>query len=265
MSVLMGRARCISLWSMAVEPGIHFSEAATPPGMRIYAVGDIHGRYDLLTEMHRRIMAEILRDRPDDWRIIYLGDYIDRGPASRQVLNFLSGSIATEPRVMAIAGNHDIGFLAFLDQPQASGIFANYGGDATARSYGVDIDFSSREGLMRGHAELVKAVPEEHKHLLHTLKLSVTLGDFFFSHAGIRPGVPLEEQSSGDLVWIRECFRDYRELHPKLIVHGHTPVPAPEIMPNRVNLDTGAYYTGRLTGMMFEGKQKRLMEVTAGG
>jgi len=241
--------------------GIHFDEAATPAGMRIYAVGDIHGRHDLMAEMHRRIVAEIMDERPADWRIIYLGDYIDRGPASCQVLEFLSRTSEADPRVLCLAGNHDLGFLAFLAQPRPEGLFANNGGDATARSYGVELDFHPREALLRGHAALMKAMPKEHLDFLHGLKLSVSFGDFFFCHAGIRPGVPLDAQTAEDLIWIRERFRHDPTLHPKLVVHGHTPVSEPEVMPNRVNLDTGAWHTGRLTAMMFEGKRKRLLEV----
>ncbi|WP_011579717.1 MULTISPECIES: metallophosphoesterase [Chelativorans] len=241
--------------------GTHFDVAQTPPGMRIYAVGDIHGRHDLMAEMHRRIMAEIIEEKPADWRIIYLGDYVDRGPASRQVLELLSRSIKADSRVMALAGNHDLGFLAFLAQPRAQGLFANNGGDATARSYGVELSFTSREALLRGHAALMEAMPQEHLDCLQGLKLSASFGDFFFCHAGIRPGVPLDAQSAEDLIWIRERFRHDPTLHPKIVVHGHTPMPEPEIMPNRVNLDTGAWYSGRLTAMMFEGSRKRLLEV----
>jgi len=245
---------------MAAE-GIHFDDAETPSGLRIYAVGDIHGRHDLMTEMHRRIMAEIIEEKPADWRIIYLGDYVDRGPASCQVLEFLSRSMEADPRVMALAGNHDLGFLAFLAQPRAQGLFANNGGDATARSYGVDLDFTSRENLLHGHAALMEAIPQEHLDFLQGLKLSASFGDLFFCHAGIRPGVPLNAQDPEDLIWIRERFRHDLTLHPKLVVHGHTPMPEPEIRPNRVNLDTGAWYSGRLTAMMFEGRRKRLLEV----
>ncbi|WEX08465.1 metallophosphoesterase family protein [Chelativorans sp. AA-79] len=245
---------------MAPE-GIRYGDAATPEGMRIYAVGDIHGRHDLMAEMHSRIMAEIIEDRPADWRIVYLGDYVDRGPASRQVLEHLSQSVRNDPRVTALAGNHDLGFLAFLAQPRAEGLFARNGGEATARSYSVEIDFGSSEALSRGHAALMEAIPREHLDFLHGLKLSASFGDFFFCHAGIRPGVPLEAQSAEDLIWIRERFRHDPTLHPKLVVHGHTPMPEPEIMLNRVNLDTGAWSTGRLTAMMFEGKKKRLLEV----
>jgi len=241
--------------------GIHFDEAAAPAGMRIYAVGDIHGRHDLMAEMHRRIMAEIMDERPADWRIIYLGDYVDRGPASCQVLEFLCRTSKADPHVLCLAGNHDLGFLAFLEQPRPEGLFANNGGEATALSYGVKLDLYPPEALMRSHAALKEAIPTEHLDFLRNLKLSISFGDLFFCHAGIRPGVPLDAQAAEDLVWIRERFRHNLTLHPKLVVHGHTPVSEPEIMPNRVNLDTGAWHTGRLTAMMFEEKRKRLLEV----
>lgn len=250
---------------MVAEAGVHFDDAMTPEGMRLYAIGDIHGCHDLMAEMHRRIMAEIMQDRPQDWRIIYMGDYVDRGPASRQVIDFLAHATESDPRVIALAGNHDIGFLSFLSEPRADSMFAAYGGEATARSYGIEIEFHPPEALERGHAALRNAIPEEHMKFLHRLKLSVTFGDFFFSHAGIRPGIPLDAQSPGDLVWIRERFLTHTGLHPKLVVHGHTPAATPELLRSRINLDTGAFRTGRLTGMMFEGRLKRLMEVTRSG
>jgi len=113
---------------MATERGIGLAEAAAPDGMRIYAVGDVHGCYDLLARMHEQIVNEVERDRPDDWRVIYLGDYVDRGPQSRQVLEFLSSAVESDPRVIALAGNHDRGMLSFLRMPRRDSIFAGYGG-----------------------------------------------------------------------------------------------------------------------------------------
>lgn len=249
---------------MRGDGGVHFDDASTPDGMRLYAVGDVHGRHDLLVEMHRRIMAQIVEDRPADWRLIYLGDYVDRGGAESDVLEFLSRVTREEPRVVALAGNHDVGLLDFLDQPGLDGLFVNNGGETTARSYGVEPDFGSHSGLMRSHARLLQAIPEAHLRFLRSLSFSASHGDFFFCHAGIRPGVPLEEQSPQDLVWIRQSFHRHAGLHPKVVVHGHTPVAAAEILPNRVNLDTGAWTSGRLTAMMFEGKRKRLLEVVRG-
>ncbi|MBN7763326.1 serine/threonine protein phosphatase [Nitratireductor aquibiodomus] len=240
--------------------GVSCTEASTPEGMRLYAVGDIHGRHDLLAAMHARLMEEILHDRPADWRIIYLGDYVDRGSNSRGVLEYLANLRESDPRVIALAGNHDVGFLDFLSNPDPFGLFSCHGGFETALSYGVEIDLTSREAMEPGHAALVRAVPQRHRALLATLPYSVSFGDFFFCHAGIRPGVPLEDQTPDDLTWIRRAFHAHEGLHPKLIVHGHTPVRAPEICSNRINLDTGAWHTGRLTALKMEGREKVLIE-----
>lgn len=230
--------------------------------MRIYAIGDIHGRFDLLSRMHHRIMAEINRDKPADWRVIYLGDYVDRGPESKQVLEFLSSESAADPRIIALAGNHDAGMLSFLRRPRPDGLFALYGGDTTARSYGVELKFAPQEELHASAAELQRAIPDKHIEFLRNLPFSASFGDLFFCHAGIRPGVPLEKQKPEDLIWIRNEFHDNLELYPKLIVHGHTPRRAPEIRPNRVNLDTGAVNSGVLSCMRFEDTQKSLIQVS---
>ncbi|GGA74277.1 metallophosphatase [Nitratireductor aestuarii] len=246
---------------MATE-GVTFSDAKAPEGMRIYAIGDIHGRFDLLSQMHERIVAEIERDSPADWRIIYLGDYVDRGPESNQVLEFLSTETAADPRVIALAGNHDAGMLSFLNRPRRDGLFALYGGDTTAQSYGVELRLAPKDKLLASAAELEKAVPEKHIEFLRNLPVSASFGDLFFCHAGVRPGIPLEEQKRDDLLWIRNEFHDHFGLYPKLIVHGHTPRLAPEIRLNRVNLDTGAVKFGVLSCMRFEDTRKDLIQVS---
>lgn len=248
---------------MATERGIGLAEAAAPDGMRIYAVGDVHGCYDLLARMHEQIVNEVERDRPDDWRVIYLGDCVDRGPQSRQVLEFLSSAVESDPRVIALAGNHDRGMLSFLRMPRRDSIFAGYGGDATARSYGVELAYESHEAFVASAARLAEAIPEKHRRFLKGLGWSASFGDLFFCHAGIRPGVPLDRQSREDLIWIRDEFLEYPGLHPKLIVHGHTPHSAPQVLTNRVNLDTGAFRTGILSGMKFEGAGKALVQISA--
>jgi serine/threonine protein phosphatase 1 len=246
---------------VSVPAGIHYLDARAPDGMRLYAVGDIHGRRDLLTAMHAHIMDEILRDRPSDWRIIYVGDYGDRGPDTRGVMEFLSRTCAAEERVIALAGNHDVDFLDFLDELDVDGMFANNGGFETGLSYGVRIDLVSQERAAPGHAALIEAMPGHHLAFLRGLELTATFGDFFFCHAGIRPGVPLDAQEPHDLLWIRGPFHRHTGLYPKVIVHGHTPVGEAEIMPNRVNLDTGAWFSGRLTALAVDGDRKRLLEV----
>lgn len=244
------------------EPGIHFLEASGPDGMRIYAIGDVHGRFDLLEKMHARIAAELAADRPDDWRIIHLGDYVDRGPDSAGVIEFVSTRTRDDPRMLAIAGNHEMKFLAFLANPEQWRQFADFGGEETVQSYGVGIDFTTASGLREGHAALKRAVPPSHMSFLNGLAYSIGFGDFFFCHAGIRPGVPLDEQDTHDLTWIRSEFLDYPHLHPKVIVHGHTPHDEPEVMANRVNVDTLAYRSGVLTALVIDGTDKRFLSVS---
>lgn len=250
------------------EPGINFFEARGPEGMRLYAIGDVHGRLDLLTAMHRRIEGELERKPTADWRVIHLGDYVDRGPDSKGVIDFLIDAQKRDPRHLMLAGNHDLGFLDFLDVPDPDGLFMRYGGIQTALSYGVSLGGSSAwfgradAALRQGHAALVEAVPQNHVEFLRSLAFSVTFGDFFFCHAGIRPGIALESQSPQDLIWIREVFHDHTGLHPKIVVHGHTPVAKPEITGNRVNVDTLAWHSGNLTALVVDGAEKRILTVT---
>jgi serine/threonine protein phosphatase 1 len=252
------------------EAGIHFNEASAPQGMRLYAIGDIHGRLDLLQAMYRHIVAELVVDKPADWRIIYLGDYVDRGPASKGVLDFLIAASARDPRNLMLTGNHDAGFLEFLGRPDPYGLFMTNGGVETALSYGVNLQ---RRGFLRsggralheGHAALAAAVPPAHLDLLRSLPLSLQFGDFFFCHAGIRPDIPLADQLPFDLIWIRGEFHAHAGLYPKVIVHGHTPVAEADVRANRVNVDTGAYYTGRLSALAVDGASKRVLTVTKTG
>lgn len=241
--------------------GIHFLDARGPQGMRIHAIGDVHGRLDLLEEMHRQIAAG-LDERPvDDWRVIHLGDYVDRGPDSRGVLDFLIAARERDPRHVVLAGNHDVGFLDFLATPGAESLFARFGGADTARSYGVELSFDMPEALEKGWARLLRAVPGRHQEFLQSLPFSISFGDFYFCHAGIRPGTALDRQAVQDLIWVRNVFLDYPGLHEKVVVHGHTPASEPEMMANRVNVDTGAYRSGVLTALLIEGGEKRIMQV----
>lgn len=238
--------------------GVSFAEASAPDGMRLYAIGDVHGRADLLKRIHDRIDRELARDNPADWRVIHLGDYVDRGSDSCGVLDFLLARMAADKRHMALMGNHDERFAMFLRDISEWANFMNFGGRETAQSYGVDLLGHPDEAA--AHLAFQAAVPDSHLAFLDALPYSADFGDFFFCHAGIRPGVPLAEQKPEDLVWIRKEFHRHEALHPKVIVHGHTPVGAPDILANRVNLDTLAYDSGILTAMVFEGREKRLIQ-----
>jgi serine/threonine protein phosphatase 1 len=243
--------------------GVHYLDAAAPDGMRLYAIGDVHGRFDCLEAMHALIAADIAASPPNDWRIIHLGDYVDRGPQSRAVIDFLADATARDPRNIALMGNHDEGFLAFLADPHAGELFLQFGGFDTAASYGVVLDVLTLDALVKSHRALVAAMPAAHLTFIRDLPRSVTFGDFFFCHAGIRPGVPLGEQSPHDLVWIRREFLNHPGLHDKVVVHGHTPHNQPEVMANRVNVDTMAFDTGRLTALVVDGREKRFLEAKA--
>lgn len=241
-------------------PGVHFLDAAAPPGMRLYAIGDVHGRFDLLVGMHARIEAELERERPEDFRIVHVGDYVDRGPQSREVIDFLVER-SRDPRIIALAGNHDVGLVDFLAEPDRHGLFATHGGRETAQSYGVTADFSSETGARAASNALLAVMPRGHVAFLHALPRSVAFGDFLFCHAGVRPGVALDRQSPEDLIWIRRPFLDHAGLFEKVVVHGHTPSVEPEILANRVNVDTGAFASGVLTALAVDGRTKRILQV----
>lgn len=239
--------------------GIHFLDAKGPEGIRLFAIGDVHGRLDLLEAMLERIESET--SESDDWRVILLGDYVDRGPDSKGVLERLSG-LHKDPKYVLLGGNHDFGFLDFLRQPRAMSLFAHYGGFETTASYGVTPELTDDFAARRTRDALLEAIPSSHIDLLHNLERSVSFGDFFFCHAGIRPEVPLDKQDPEDLIWIREEFLNWPELHPKVIVHGHTPQPEAEVLANRVNVDTKAYWSGELTALSISGDKKQLLSVS---
>ncbi|WP_027056191.1 metallophosphoesterase family protein [Mesorhizobium erdmanii] len=248
------------------ETGIHFLDAHGPEGVRLYAIGDVHGRLDLLAAMHKRIESELEWKPVRDWRVIHLGDYVDRGPDSKGVIDFLIAARERDPRHLMLAGNHDIGFLDFLRTPDPEGLFMRYGGVQTALSYGVSLTadaswFGKAETMKRGHAALLEAMPAGHVDFLRSLAFSLTSGDFFFCHAGIRPGIALDKQDPQDLIWIRDVFHDHTGLFPKIVVHGHTPVPEAEVMANRVNVDTLAWQSGMLTALVIDGADKRILEM----
>jgi serine/threonine protein phosphatase 1 len=223
-----------------------------PSGRRIYAVGDIHGCADLLSGLFARIDDD-LKARPIAEPLqVLLGDYIDRGANSRQVIEMLIAR-GQHHNVILLKGNHEECALQFLSDPTALARWKLIGGLNTVHSYGVA---PARSDDSRSQHEVAAALsdsmPESHRRFLKGLALSFTCGDFFFAHAGVRPGVPLQEQSQQDLLWIRDDFLLHEEDFGKIVVHGHTPAREPEIRANRINIDTGAYATGRLTCLVLE-------------
>jgi serine/threonine protein phosphatase 1 len=223
-----------------------------PAGIRIYAIGDVHGRVDLLDQMFSRIDADLASSSPHRPVHVLLGDYIDRGPSSREVLDRLVERNRLHDMIF-LKGNHESYLVEFLQNPSVLGDWRHFGGLETLRSYGLNptANPDSTEELWLARA-LAAALPSNHKQFLRKLDASFSCGDFFFVHAGVKPGIPLARQSEQDLLWIRDDFLLCEEDFGKVIVHGHTPVLEPDVRPNRINIDTGAYATGRLTCLMIE-------------
>lgn len=224
-----------------------------PDGVRIYAIGDLHGRVDLLETMSEVIDVDCSRFPIPRPIIVFLGDYIDRGPASREVLDRLIAR-GRSAETMFLKGNHEVFLSDFLRTPTALEEWRRYGGLETLVSYGLkpSINPSFAELIELGQI-FAKTFPDEHRKFLATLLPSYSCGDYYFVHAGIRPGVSLRDQREADLLWIRDDFLLHEEPFEKFVVHGHTPVIEPDIRSNRVNIDTGAVQTGRLTCLVIEG------------
>lgn len=230
-----------------------------PEGYRIYAVGDVHGRDDLLSGVFDKIDRHE-RAHPCAQPIeIYLGDYVDRGPRSRETVDLLIARRSARDAVL-LSGNHETYVLEFLRQPKVLGAWRHYGGIETLMSYGLRPSLNPDDDEQAALAtQLASQIPPHHVDFYQSLSLSFTFGDFFFVHAGVKPGVRLEAQEEQDLLWIREEFLFHEERYEKMIVHGHTPVREPEFRRNRINIDTGAYATGRLTCLMIEHDRLHLL------
>ena len=226
---------------------------------RIYVIGDIHGRSDLLDQMVEAIKRDLDKNPAADGLTVTLGDYVDRGPDSRGVLDRLARN-PFPTKYIALKGNHEELFEAFLNDPSVASQWRRLGGLETLHSYGVSVTaVMVGKGFEEASRALLKAVPEEHLRFLATLKLSMSVGEYFLCHAGVRPGIPLERQRAEDLLWIRDEFLNSRTSFGKVVVHGHTPVASPEVLPTRINIDTGAFATGRLTCLVLEPGRRRFL------
>ena len=223
-------------------------------GLRIYAVGDVHGRDDLLDELLVQIEADIAGRPAERVLYVFLGDYIDRGPSSRQTVDRLIEHGTANPSVF-LKGNHELLAVKCLSYPSLFDQWLRLGGVETLVSYGVSAEaLASGRQIAELQATFHSGLPRAHLRFFRDLKNSFTCGDFFFAHAGVRPNVGLEQQKETDLLWIREEFLSSSDDFGKIVVHGHTPTREVEVAPNRINVDTGAFATGRLSCLVIEGE-----------
>ena len=222
-------------------------------GARAYAVGDIHGCLDLLDDLLERIEADAASRTPRKTWIVFLGDLIDRGPASAGVVERLRGYRPGFATPVFLAGNHEEVLLRTLGgEPEILADWLKFGGAECVASYGLDADALKRMEPEAAVEQVRAAIPPAHLDFLESFADTFRFGDYLFVHAGIRPGVELDHQDQFDLRWIREPFLSDEKAHGLVVVHGHTVVPAVEERPNRIGLDTGAYQSGVLTALAVE-------------
>jgi len=233
------------------------ASAAAPEGERLYAVGDIHGCAGLLGDLMEKIDLEDAGAAKK--RLIFLGDYVDRGENSKGVIDRLLSIRAQHPDAIFLKGNHEQAILDFLDAPDSNEDWLHWGGDKTLESYGVAEIWSKTPARLA--AELNERVAPSHLDFLSSLELWRVLGDYVFVHAGFRPGVALAEQTEEDCLWIRATFHNAApEGRPKeVVVHGHHPVKKPQDHGWRIAVDTGAVWSDALTAVVLEGTTRRFI------
>lgn len=246
---LFGRAKA------APEPAVR-RMAAVPPGIRVYAVGDVHGRLDLLQQLFAMIAQDIAARGSAEVHLVMLGDLVDRGPESAGVIELLTRRPPWAHAMHLLRGNHEDTFLAIAegDREELPG-WLQFGGVETLESYGISARTTSLAGPMFD-AELRARVPAAHLKLLRDMHECLQIGDYLFVHAGIRPGVALDRQDARDLYWIRQDFLRSEVDHGVMVVHGHSISEDIEERWNRIGIDTGAYASGRLTALALEGVER---------
>lgn len=249
---------------------IHKTGFSVPRGLRVYAIGDVHGHLKALNRMHDAIAADLIEHAPETVHIVYMGDYIDRGPESAGVIECLIGRMARKDGIEKtfLQGNHEAGLMAFLKAPEGSLAmdWMRYGGVQTLASYGVrlegDIPIASEYAPLS--ARLAQIMPPAHHCFLGSLAGAIEIGGYFFAHAGVDPTKPLAAQELADLMFMREPFLSWNKPLAKMVVHGHTIAKEPVLAPHRIGIDTGVYQSGgRLTAGVFEDACVRFLQVEA--
>jgi len=238
---------------------MHNNVPQTPAHCRLYAIGDIHGRKDLLDQLLNLINEDAKTAHGLDKILILLGDYIDRGPDSQGVLDRLAdlqaGRILKGFKFHFLKGNHEEAMLSFLSSIDAK-TWLSFGGQETVESYGLN----AKQPPEVIRKTFLQAMPMTHRHILRDLEFRVVYGDYAFVHAGIRPGVSWADQKPDDLLWIREDFCNFTQPFEYMMVHGHTPVQEPTIKANRIAIDTRAWTSNLLSCLVLQGTEQRFLQ-----
>ncbi|CAK0777650.1 serine/threonine protein phosphatase 1 [Azospirillaceae bacterium] len=242
-----------------------FFPPCLPQNIRAYVVGDIHGRLDLLTILLNDISRHNFFAREVERRfLIFLGDYIDRGPDSKSLLDLMINGLPPDFQVIPLKGNHEDVFVRFLDGDLVAGLqwLVRFGGRATLQSYGAQ--FLRGVPLLEEMEEVrhilqTRVIPKSHQKFLRTLERTHQIGDYFFVHAGVRPGVRLDQQNEEDTLWIRDDFLRYPGYFEKMIIHGHTISRMPDIRANRIGIDLGAFSSGNLCCLVLEEENRKFL------
>lgn len=243
-------------------PKKHSATVTVPAGERIYVIGDIHGRADLLQNLHEMIIDDAAARGWARNQVIYLGDYIDRGPDSRGVMALAMGDNLPGMRKTHLRGNHELMALQFMESPEQGAEWLHWGGDVVLREFSIAApsEFSQSAQLQQAASLLSQSLTPEEKIFLQSLKVCHRAGGYFFAHAGVRPGTPLDAQDAHDLIWIRGPFLNHTGDFGAIVVHGHTITNRVEIKHNRIGIDTGAHATGKLTCLILEANKRWLLQ-----
>lgn len=236
-----------------------FGRAPAPEEFhRIYAVGDVHGRADLLDQLLETIVRDS-ESAQSTCSLVFVGDYVDRGSDSRGVIDRLLHPLEGF-ETHYLRGNHEQAMLDFLENPSSYRSWRRFGAGETLQSYDIEPPADNDEAAaIAARDELAERLPAAHLEFLRNLGSFVQIGDYHFVHAGVRPGVPLEEQSLEDMMWIRDEFLNSEENFGKIVVHGHTPTERPVCRSNRIGIDTGAFATNCLTAVVLDGVGARFL------